>query len=133
MLFRSGAGGFEFLRKQGMQLASKMRFISAQFEALLGGDLWLRSARHANEMAARLAAAVEPIEGVELVHPVEANGVFARLPRPAIDRLLAELLGEPPFYVWDEAADVVRWMCAWDTTPDDVDAFATAIAGAVSH
>src|SRR5690242_4466594 len=116
-----------------MQLASKMRFISAQFEALLGGDLWLRSARHANEMAARLAAAVEPIEGVELVHPVEANGVFARLPRPAIDRLLAELLGEPPFYVWDEAADVVRWMCAWDTTPDDVDAFATAIAGAVSH
>jgi threonine aldolase len=126
-----GAAGFEFLRKQGMQLASKMRFISAQFEALLGGDLWLRSARHANEMAARLATAVEPIDGVELVHPVEANGVFARLPRPAIDRLLSELPGEPPFYVWDEGADVVRWMCAWDTTPEDVDGFAAAVAAAV--
>jgi threonine aldolase len=127
-----GAAGFEFLRKQGMQLASKMRFISAQFEALLGGDLWLRSARHANEMAARLAAAVEATDGVELVHPVEANGVFARLERRAIDRLLAELPGEPPFYVWDEAADVVRWMCAWDTTPEDVDGFAAAVAAAVS-
>jgi threonine aldolase len=126
-----GAAGFEFLRKQGMQLASKLRFISAQFEALLGGDLWLRSARHANEMAARLATAVEPIDGVELVHPVEANGVFARLPRPAIDRLLSELPGEPPFYVWDEGADVVRWMCAWDTTPEDVDGFAAAVAAAV--
>jgi threonine aldolase len=126
-----GAAGFEFLRKQGMQLASKLRFISAQFEALLGGDLWLRSARHANEMAARLVTAVEPIDGVELVHPVEANGVFARLPRPAIDRLLSELPGEPPFYVWDEGADVVRWMCAWDTTPEDVDGFAAAVAAAV--
>ncbi len=126
-----GAAGFEFLRKQGMQLASKMRFISAQFEALLGGDLWLRSARHANEMAARLAAAVEAIDGVLLVHPVEANGVFARLPRPAIDRLLAELPGQPPFYVWDEGADVVRLMCAWDTTPEDVDGFAAAVAAAV--
>jgi threonine aldolase len=126
-----GAAGFEFLRKQGMQLASKLRFISAQFEALLGGDLWLRSARHANEMAARLATAVEPIDGVELVHPVEANGVFARLPRPAIDRLLSELPGEPPFYVWDEGADVVRWMCAWDTTQEDVDGFAAAVAAAV--
>jgi threonine aldolase len=126
-----GAAGFEFLRKQGMQLASKMRFISAQFEALLGGDLWLRSARHANEMAARLATAVEPIDGVELVHPVEANGVFAQLPRSAIDRLLSELPGEPPFYVWDEGADVVRWMCAWDTTPEDVDGFAAAVAAAV--
>ena len=110
------AGDFLFTRKQLGQLASKMRFVSAQFEALLSGDLWLRGARHANEMAGRLAAAVESIDGVEITHPVEANAVFARLPRPAIDRLLAELPGEHPFYVWDAARDEVRWMCSWDTT-----------------
>jgi threonine aldolase len=123
--------GFEFVRKQGMQLASKMRFVSAQFEALLGGDLWLRGAAQANAMAERLAAAVGAIDGVEIVHPVEANGVFARLPRPAIDRLLAELPGDDPFYVWDEAANEVRWMCSWDTTAEDVDGFVAAIASAV--
>jgi len=121
------AAGFEFTRKQGMQLASKMRFISAQFEALLDGDLWLRNATHANAMAARLAAAVSEIDGVEITQPVEANGVFARLPRPAIDKLLADLPGEHPFYVWDEASNEVRWMCSWDTTEEDVDAFAAAI------
>ena len=126
------ARGFEFVRKQGMQLASKMRFVSAQFEALLGGDLWLRGARHANNMAARLASAVAAIDGVEIVQPVEANGVFARLPRPAIDRLLAELPGDHPFYVWDEARSEVRWMCSWDTTEADVDEFAAAIAAAVA-
>ena len=126
------AVGFEYVRKQGMQLASKMRFLSAQFEALLDGDLWLRSARHANAMARRLAAAVEAIDGVEVVHPVEANGLFARLPRRAIDRLLAELPGEDPFYVWNEAANEVRWMCSWDTTAEDVSAFAEAISAAVA-
>jgi threonine aldolase len=122
---------FDFTRKQLLQLASKMRFVSAQFEALLGGDLWLRNARHANAMAARLAAAVEAVDGVEISHPVEANAVFARLPRAAIERLLGELPGEHPFYVWDEGANEVRWMCAWDTEPDDVDRFAGAIAGAL--
>ncbi len=127
-----GAEGFEFVRKQGMQLASKMRFISAQLEALLAGDLWLRSASHANAMAARLVAAVRDIDGVETTHPVEANGVFARLPRPAIDRLLAELPGEDPFYVWDEATNEVRWMCSWDTTETDVDEFAARVRDAVA-
>ena len=126
------ADGFEFIRKQLGQLASKMRFISAQFEALLTGDLWLRNARNANEMATRLADAVAGLPGLELIHPVEANGVFARLPRSAIDALLAELPGEPPFHVWDEQGNVVRWMCAWDTTADDVDAFAGAVRGALS-
>ena len=98
-----------------MQLGSKMRFIAAQFEALYSGELWLESARHANAMASRLAERVAAIDGVEVVHPVEANGVFARMPRPAIDRLTAEWPYDHPFYVWDEAADVVRWMCAWDT------------------
>jgi threonine aldolase len=125
---RPGLGErFAFTRKQLLQLASKMRFISAQFEALLDGELWLENARHANAMAARLAAAVGPLDGVEISHPVEANAVFARLPRPAIEALGAA----HPFYVWDEEADEVRWMCAWDTTPDDVAEFAAAVAAAV--
>ena len=125
------ADGFEFVRKQLGQLASKMRFLSAQFEALLASDLWLRNASHANAMAARLAAAVRELPGIEIMHPVEANGVFARLPRAAIDKLLNELPGEPPFHVWDEQAGVVRWMCAWDTSAEDVDEFAGAVGRAL--
>ena len=124
------AENFAYTRKQLGQLASKMRFVSAQFEALLSGDLWLQNARHANAMAARLAAAVEPLDGVEISQPVEANAVFARLPRPAIDRLLADLPGDHPFYIWDDATGEVRWMCAWDTSEADVDDFAAAIASA---
>ena len=126
------ADGFEFVRKQLGQLASKMRFLSAQFEALLGGaELWRRNAAHANAMASRLADAVRDLPGLEIVHPVQANGVFARLPHEAITKLLAELPGEPPFHVWDEPGDVVRWMCAWDTTPEDVDEFSAAVEGAL--
>ena len=124
------AESFLFTRKQLGQLASKMRFFAAQFEALMAGDLWLSSARNANAMAARLSLAVEAIEGVEISHPVEANAVFARMPRPAIDRLFEALPAEHPFYVWDDARDEVRWMCSWDTTAEDVDEFAVAIAGA---
>jgi threonine aldolase len=122
------ADDFLFTRKQLGQLASKMRFISAQFEALLSGDLWLQSARHANEMAARLAGAVESIDGLEITHPVQANAVFARLSRAAIDRLLTDLPGDHPFYVWDADRDEVRWMCSWDTTESDVDDFAAQVA-----
>ena len=126
------AEDFELIRKQGMQLASKMRFLSAQFDALFGeGDLWRRNAEHANAMAARLAAGVSDIDGIIVVHPVEANGVFARLPRPAIDTLLRDLPGEHPFYVWDEAEDTVRWMCSWDTTESDVDALLAAARAAL--
>jgi threonine aldolase len=124
--------GFEFVRKQLGQLASKMRFVAAQFDALLGDDLWLRNATHANAMATRLARAVERIEGVEIAHPVEANAIFGRLERPAIERLLADWPYEPAFYIWDERTGTVRWMCAWDTTPEDVDAFAAAVSRAVS-
>jgi threonine aldolase len=119
---------FLLTRKQLGQLASKMRFISAGFAALLEDDLWLRNARHANEMAKRLATAVQGTDGVELSYPVEANAVFARMPRRAIDALHASAPGGHPFYVWDEAADEVRWMCAWDTTAEQVDAFAAEIA-----
>lgn len=125
------ADEFRFVRKQGMQLASKMRFIAAQFTALLSGDLWLRSARHANEMAALLAESVRGLDGLELVHPVEANAVFARLPRAAIDALLEAWPSAHPFYVWDKPGNVVRWMCAWDTQPEDVEEFSRAIARAL--
>jgi len=113
-----------FLRKQSAQLASKMRFIAAQFTALLRDDLWLRSARHANAMAARLAERVAEIPGVDVVQPVQANAVFARLPAAAID----ELRARTPFYVWDPAAGEVRWMTAFDTTEQDVDRFAADVA-----
>jgi threonine aldolase len=127
------ADRFEFVRKQGMQLASKMRFLSVQFETLLGDDdLWLRNASHANAMARRLRDATQPIDGVEIAHPVEANAVFARLPAPAIERLRSELPGEPPFYVWDEDTGECRWMCSWDTTPQDVDDFAAAVRSVIA-
>jgi len=121
-----------FERKQLTQLASKMRFLSAQFEALLGGELWLRNAAHANAMAARLAAGVERIDGAAVMHPVEANGVFVKLPRAAIEALLEALPGEHPFYVWDEGENVVRWMCSWDTQPDDVESLLAATERALA-
>lgn len=117
------ATGVDYLRKTFMQLSSKMRFVSAQFEALLSGDLWLRNARQANAMGQRLAAAVRDIPGVELPRPVEANAVFAVLPREVTERLQKRFR----FYTWNEATGEVRWMCAFDTTEEDVDAFAAAI------
>jgi threonine aldolase len=117
----------KFVRKQLLQLNSKMRFCAAQFEALLSENLWLFNARNANAMAERLRDAVATIDGVEVVHPVEANVVFAKLERAAIDHLLESSEAEHPFYIWDDAENVVRWMCAWDTTEEDVDQFAGAV------
>lgn len=115
--------GVTYLRKAGLQLASKMRYVSAQFVALLEGDLWLRNARHANTMAARLATAVARVPGVEIVRPVQANAVFAILPREVTERLQKLFR----FHTWDERTGEVRWMCSFDTTEADVDAFAAAI------
>ena len=127
------AEGFEFVRKQGMQLASKMRLLSAQFEALLGPDeLWRENAAHANAMAQRLAEAISGIDGVELAHPVDANAVFPRLPKGMAKRLQEEWPYSHPFYVWDETTGVARWMCAWDTKPADVDDFAALVSAAAS-
>lgn len=117
------APDFKFVRKSGMQLASKMRFLAAQFEALLADDLWKRSAEHANRMAQRLARAVGGIDGVRLARPVEANGVFVFLPRAAI----APLQERSFFYVWDEATCECRWMTSFDTTEADVDGFAKSV------
>jgi threonine aldolase len=118
------AEGFLWLRKQSLQLASKMRFLAAQLDALLTDGLYLRLAAHANAMAARLAAAVDDLPGVTITRPVQANAVFATLPPGAAERLQERFA----FYVWDERSGEVRWMCAWDTTEEDVDTFVAAVA-----
>jgi threonine aldolase len=118
---------FLFLRKQSMQLASKMRFIAAQFEALLTGDLWRKSAEHANRMARLLEKEVSRIPQVKVVWPVEANGVFAQIPKHAIEKIRQQYF----FYTWMEEESIVRWMCSFDTTEDDVMRFAEAVAKAV--
>jgi len=124
------SAGLTFLRKLNMQLSSKMRFVSAQLIALLEGDLWLRNASHSNAMAARLRAGVEAgladgsIRGVEFTQPTQANGVFATLPDGVADRLRESFR----FYDWDASKNEVRWMCSFDTTEQDIDAFIAAIS-----
>jgi threonine aldolase len=122
------ATAMPYLRKQSMQLASKMRFVAAQFEALLTDGLWHRAAAHANAMARRLADGVRGVPGVTITQPVEANGVFAILPPGSAERLQDGWR----FYTWDERTGEVRWMCSWDTTEADVDAFAAAVAADVA-
>jgi threonine aldolase len=115
--------GVAYLRKSAMQLASKMRFIAVQLEALLGGDLWLENAGHANALAKRLEAGVRAVPGVTVTQPVEANAVFAVIPHEVTERLQAR----HRFYVWEEQTGEVRWMTSFDTTEADVDAFVAAI------
>jgi threonine aldolase len=112
-----------FLRKQQGQLASKMRFLAAQFEALLDGQLWLRNASQANAMALRLAAGIAGVPGVKLWQPVQSNAVFVSLDPRHIERLQQDW----HFYVWDPSAHVVRWMTAFNTSEADVDAFVADI------
>jgi threonine aldolase len=118
-----------FVQKQSMQLASKMRYIAAQFIALLTGDLWLRYASHANAMTKRLEERVREIEGVQITRPVRANAIFATLDRAAIERIRREFF----FYTFDERLPEVRWMTHWATTPADVDEFAGCIEQAVGR
>jgi threonine aldolase len=112
-----------YLRKQLLQLTSKLRFVAAQFNALLHDDLWRANATHANAMARHLAEGAEAVPDIEIVHPVQANAVFARL-QP---RHIAALQQDWTFHVWDESSQVVRWMTSFDTTEADVSAFLTAI------
>ena len=112
-----------YIRKQYMQLASKMRFVSAQFIALLEDDLWRANAEHSNSMAQYLASKVAGIPGVTITQAVEANAVFAIIPA-AITPALQEVT---PFYVWNEVTNEVRWMCSWDTTTADIDTFVSAL------
>ena len=120
----AGDSPLRYIRKQSMQLASKMRFVSAQFAALLTDDLWRANAEHANRMARRLAEGVAAVPGVSLAYPVEANGVFATLPAEATRTLQQR----HSFYTWDEATGVVRWMSSFDTTESDVDELVASLA-----
>lgn len=116
---------FGFRRKRGGHLLAKQRFVSAQLEAYLAGDLWLANARHANAMAARLAEGLAAVPGARLLHPVEANEIFVALPATVIDALAAAGFG---FYRWDGAA-TLRLVTAFDTNPAHVDALVAAAGG----
>ncbi len=121
--------GLKYLRKLNMQLASKMRFVSAQLIALLEGDLYLRNASHANAMARRLRDALDAgiaageLPGLGFTQETQSNGVFATLPPGVADRLRERFR----FYDWNAARGEVRWMCSFDTSEDDIDAFVAAI------
>jgi threonine aldolase len=117
------ASDFKYIRKQGMHLPSKMRFISAQFETLLGGDLWRRSAAHANRMARVLASELEKIPQIRLTQPVEANGVFAEIPEKFVPALQKKYF----FYVWNEETSECRFMASFDTSEDDVREFVALV------
>lgn len=121
--------GFKYVRKQGMQLASKMRFLSAQFSALFEGGLWRENASHANAMARRLAGLAQEVPGVEISRPVETNHVFARMPLAAAHKMQEDYY----FYVWDPDASEVRWMTAFDTSEEDVDGFVAALREAMKE
>jgi len=108
-----------YLRKQGMQLHSKMRFISAQFECLLSTDLWKRNATHSNAMAKRLEQGLRGIPNVKITQAVNANGVFAILPKEITPELQKEIF----FYVWNEQTNEVRLMCSFDTKEEEIDRF----------
>ena len=113
------ARDFKYYRKQSMQLASKMRFISVQFETLLTDDLWRKNANHANRMALKLADEIEMIPQIEITQPVQSNGVFAIVP----PEIIAPLQDEYFFYMWDEHRSEVRWMTSFDTTEKDIEGF----------
>ncbi len=120
---RGLAKDFKYTRKQGTHLPSKMRFISAQFSALLSNDLWRKNAVHANSMAKLLAQELRRIPLIEITQKVESNGVFARLPK----KYIASLQKQYFFYVWNEQTSEVRFMTSFDTTPEDIRDFVALI------
>ena len=126
---RKLADNFLYIRKQGMQLASKMRYISAQFLAYLEDDLWRKNALHANSMARLLAEKVSGINGIRITQKPEVNGVFAVVP----DRIIPVLQAKYFFYVWDEERSEVRWMTSWDTSEEDVCGFVEEIRKAMTE
>jgi len=129
---KTAATAIPFLRKTSMQLPSKMRFVSAQLLALLEDDLAIKSARHANSMAKALDAGVREIAAkskgrVTVPNPTQANAVFPMLPMEIIEELQKKYW----FYVWDHRTGQVRWMCAWDTKPEDVEGLLNALTEAL--
>lgn len=120
---KAHAEDFKYIRKQGMHLPSKMRFISAQFEALLSNDLWRRSAAHSNRLARILAKELEQISQITITQPVEANGVFAIIPK----KYVAQLQKKYFFYVWNDETSEVRLMTSFDTTEEDIREFVALV------
>lgn len=118
------AEDFMYTRKQGLQLASKMRYISAQFIAYLSNNQWSKTAEHANKMAALLASKLKNIPQVKITQPVDANGIFAIVPPQIIPKLKEQYF----FYDWDESRNEVRWMTSWDTTEEDIDGFVSLLS-----
>lgn len=106
----------KYIRKQSMQLCSKMRYIGAQFDAMLSNDLWLKTAKHANAMAKLLKTEVEKIPQIKITQEVQANGIWALIPKDKIEKLQEEYF----FWIWDEHAGEVRWLCSFDTTKEDI-------------
>jgi threonine aldolase len=117
------------MRKQGMQLASKMRYMAVQMEALLTNELWKRNADHANRMARLLEEELRKIPRTKILYPVEANGVFAQIPREAIPKIQERYF----FYVWNEEGSLARWMCSFDTTEEEVRDFAKFVKEVVEN
>jgi threonine aldolase len=115
---------FRYLRKQAMQLASKMRFISAQFQVYLEENIWHTNATHANSMARMLYKRISGIPGITVTQAVESNAVFARIPKPIIEPLQKQYF----FYVWDEMASEVRWMTSFDTSLEDIEGFVSLLS-----
>lgn len=124
---RELANDFKYIRKQGMQLSSKMRFIAAQFEALFEDDLWRKNALASNRAAAALAKAIKDIPGVRITRPVRVNAVFAEIPPRAVEPLRREYF----FYLWDQARTEARFMTSFDTTEEDVAGFSAALRQAL--
>lgn len=130
IFFQPGlAKNFQYIRKQGMQLHSKMRFIAAQFDALLTDDLWKRNASHANLMATLLAKELATIPQIQITKPVHANGVFAIMPA----RIIPGLQGHQYFYIWNEQMSEARLMCSFNTRVEDVEKFVRRIRELLSE
>ncbi|PWJ44297.1 threonine aldolase family protein [Sediminitomix flava] len=110
---------YPFIRKQSMQLLSKMRYISAQFDAYLTNDLWKKNATHANKMAQHLAEGLKEFDQIKITHSVDVNGIFAELPTD----LIPVLQEKYPFYIFDESRNLARLMCSFDTTTEDIQGF----------
>lgn len=122
------ADHYQYIRKQGAQLASKMRYIAVQFETLLSNQLWLDNAQKANTMAAMLAEEAKKISGLRITQPVQANGVFVSMPKAAAEILMQEYF----FYPWNEEKSEYRWMTSFDTEEQDVLEFVAAVREAMA-